>query len=128
MANKVVFELRVIQFWSVMLLREKKILVISNRTLPVRTLGARVLSSAVSGFCQVFIVTRRLWLRLSICSSRQTNRPTFEFTSDEQMSICTSSRVRTAIVSYPKRTTRPTRLRYLLCLNFILSCYLFRKD
>ena len=27
------------------------------------TLGARDFSSAVSGFCQVFIVTRRSWLR-----------------------------------------------------------------
>ena len=29
------------------------------------TLGARDFSSAVSGFCQVFIVTRRSWLRSS---------------------------------------------------------------
>ena len=28
-----------------------------------RTLGARDFSSAVSGFCQVFIVTRRSWIR-----------------------------------------------------------------
>ena len=44
MANKVVFELRVMQFWSVILLlhEKKKILVISNRTLLVRSFGLKL--------------------------------------------------------------------------------------
>ena len=122
--NKVVIELRVVQFWS------EIILVISNRTLPARSsdfeITRMILDRIHSTQFNHYYVYKDDFPE-SICSSRQRNRLKCDFWIYIRQ-ICPSSCVRMAIVSYPKRTTRPTRLRYLLCLNFILSFYLFRKD
>ena len=54
--------LPLVHFWSVFLLKEQMMTSvrknIKNAGLISTTLGARDFSSAVSGFCQVFIVTR----------------------------------------------------------------------
>ena len=115
-----VIELRVVPFWSDIML------VISNRTLPARSSDCMVLDQIHSTQFNYHYVYKDDFPG-SICSSRQRNRLKCDFGIYIRQ-ICPSSCVRMAIVSCPKRTTRPTRLRYLLCLNFILSFFRFIQE